>query len=223
MAKIITHFTHLKEKEIIKKNVQGESDLFETLMRRHIAALYRVVRCYGFNHEDAEDLMQDTYLTAYKQLAGIEHRVSYKIRIIKILVHKCVYKISFEYFIKELNTGHHPDHSEPICSGQKELHTDSEVINRKYYKVLEKNLHQLPITYSTVFILKEIEGFSIAETAELLNITPLNVTIRLNRAKAIIKCKLANYNSSAKIFEYNLFYADQLVQKILHNIHALNN
>ena len=88
----------LQEEEIIKKIVGGEKALFEVFIRRYNSVLYKIARCYGFNHQDAEDLMQETHVAAYTNLKNFQFRSSYKTWISKILIHKCVYKLSYGYF-----------------------------------------------------------------------------------------------------------------------------
>ena len=95
------HFVKLSgistDEGIIEKVLQGELTLFEMLIRRHNPVLYKIARGYGFNHQDAEDLIQETHITAYQQLRRFEHRSSYKTWISKIMIHKCLYKLNHGY------------------------------------------------------------------------------------------------------------------------------
>jgi RNA polymerase sigma-70 factor (ECF subfamily) len=87
---------------------------------------------------------------------------------------------------------------------------------------LENSLNHLPITYRTVFILREIAGFSTTEIAALINISSININLQLSCAKTMIKNKLANQIFSASIFEYNVRYADSIALKVLCNIHLID-
>ena len=84
--------------EIIKKILAGHTVWFELLIRRYNSALYKIARGYGFNHQDAEDLIQDAHFTAYTQLKKLEHPKSYKTWISKILINNCIYKLAHGYF-----------------------------------------------------------------------------------------------------------------------------
>ncbi|MBD0374071.1 MAG: sigma-70 family RNA polymerase sigma factor [Flavisolibacter sp.] len=64
--------------------------------------------------------------------------------------------------------------------------TESKIIGKELAKVLENCLQRLPVDYRTVFVLREIEEFNVAETAELLNLTAVNVRVRLSRAKVML-------------------------------------
>jgi RNA polymerase sigma-70 factor (ECF subfamily) len=208
----------LAEEEIIKKIIEGEKALFEVLIRRYNSVLYKLARCYGFNHQDAEDIMQETHVSAYTNLKNFQFKASYKTWISKIMIHKCVYKLSYGYFKNE-----HPgsdflnDDAKPIFN-QTKMATDKIVLNKELSKVLEKSLQEIPLTYRTVFILREVEGFSTAETAELMSSTPVNVKVRLNRAKALLQKKIENFYSSTDVFEFNAVYCDAMVKKVFDEI-----
>jgi RNA polymerase sigma-70 factor (ECF subfamily) len=208
----------LKEEEIIKKIVGGEKALFEVFIRRYNSVLYKIARCYGFNHQDAEDLMQETHVAAYTNLKNFQYRASYKTWISKILIHKCVYKLSYGYFKNEQpGSDMIYENVKPVFN-QTKMATDKIVLNKELSKVLEKSLQEIPLTYRTVFILREVEGFSTAETAELMNSTPVNVKVRLNRAKALLQKKIENFYSSTDIFEFNAVYCDGMVKKVFDEI-----
>ncbi len=222
MEKNIKINTALTEEEIIQKIVQGERSLFEILIRRYNPALYKVCRSYGFNHHDAEDLMQEAYLTAYLQLSGFQHRASFKTWITKILIHKCLYKLNYGHYKREQPDSENLNiHTEPMHQAANKTDVENAIIRREFSRVLEHHLEQLPVMYKTVFILREVEGFSVAETAELLNTTPVNVKVRLNRAKTMLQKKLEQFYSAAEIFEFNRIYCDGIVKKVFEKLNTL--
>lgn len=208
----------IDEEEIIQKIINGEKELFEILIRRYNSALYKIARCYGFNHQDAEDIMQETHVSAYTNLKSFQHKASYKTWISKILIHKCVYKVSYGYFKNEQPGSERLSENVKPVFNQMKMATDKIVLNKELSRVLEKSLQEIPLTYRTVFILREVEGFSTAETAELINSTIVNVKVRLNRAKALLQKKLESFYSSADIYDFNAIYCDAMVQKVFASI-----
>ena len=104
-----------------------------------------------------------------------------------------------------------------------EYQTEHVLSNRELTAVLEKSIQNIPGIYRTVFILREVEGFSVAETAELLDITPVNVKVRLNRAKALLQKEVEQYYSRSEVYSFNLVYCDQIVNRVFEKIHALQN
>ena len=208
----------LSEEEIIQKIIAGEKALFEILIRRYNSGLYKIARCYGFNHHDAEDIMQETHVSAYTNLKNFQHKASYKTWVSKILIHKCVYKLSYGYFKNEQPGSDIIYENVKPMFNQPKIATEKIVLNKELSKVLEKSLAEIPLTYRTVFILREVEGFSTAETAELMNSTPVNVKVRLSRAKVLLQKKVENFYSSADIFEFNAVYCDAIVKRVFESI-----
>jgi RNA polymerase sigma-70 factor (ECF subfamily) len=213
MGKIVVP-SSIEEEEIIQKIVNGQKALFEILMRRYNSGLYKIARCYGFNHQDAEDIMQETHVAAYTNLKNFQHKASYKTWISKILIHKCIYKVSYGYFKNEQPGSNRLSENVKPVFNQTKMATDKIVLNKELSKVLEKSLQEIPLTYRTVFILREVEGFSTAETAELINSNPVNVKVRLNRAKALLQKKLESFYSSTDIYDFNAIYCDAMVKKV---------
>jgi RNA polymerase sigma factor (sigma-70 family) len=214
MKNIKNNTAELSDQELIGKILEGNCALFEVLVRRYNPLLYRIARSYGFNHQDAEDLMQDTHVTAYMHLQQLDYSLLYKPWLTKILIHKCLYKQNHGYSKMEA-----PD-SELVERSQKPLHAslisgDAEriIMNRELSTIIESNLNNLPPNYRTVLILREVEGFSVNETAELMDITASNVKVRLNRAKALLQKKLKDIYES-ELFSFNLIYCDAIVQKV---------
>ncbi|HKP32963.1 MAG TPA: sigma factor, partial [Chitinophagaceae bacterium] len=82
--KIQDSFT-LAEKEILDRMLSGEKELYEILIRRNNALLYRIGRSYGLSHVDVQDVMQETYLAAYQQLRNFQRRSSFTTWIIRIM------------------------------------------------------------------------------------------------------------------------------------------
>jgi len=205
----------ISEKEIIEKVVNGEIALFEVLVRRYNPVLYKIARSFGFNREDTEDLVQETHVTAYTELKNFEHRAAYKTWISKIIINKCAHALKSGYFKHEKKHGEVMDENAPsVQSAKHNRSTENTIINRELSRVLENSLQFLPISYRTVFILREIEGFNVAETAELLNLSAVNVKVRLNRAKVMLRQQLEKFYSSTDLYDFNLNICDKILNTV---------
>jgi RNA polymerase sigma factor (sigma-70 family) len=214
--------TKSSEEEIIHKIVDGEMALFEVLIRRYNPILYKIARSYNFNHDEAQDLLQDTHIAAYQNLKKFESRSSYKTWIAKIMVNKCLYKLSYGSSKYEVSHQITDENSQPMFSSKKQS-TEANVLNRELSNILEKSLEKIPVHYRTVFILREVEGLSIAETAEMLNLTPVNVKVRLNRAKTLLQKELEKHYSKAQLYDFNLIYCDSVVKNVFEVISKLSS
>jgi RNA polymerase sigma-70 factor (ECF subfamily) len=204
--------TKNSEQEIIQKIVDGEMALFEILIRKYNSILYKIARSYDFNHEEAKDLLQETHIAAYQNLKKFEYRSSYKTWIAKIMVNKCLYKLSYGSTKYEASHQIDDENSQPMFS--KKQTTEADVLNKELSRILEKSLEKIPVHYRTVFLLREVEGLSVAETAEMMNLTPVNVKVRLSRAKTLLQKELEKYYSKAQLYDFNLIYCDEVVKNV---------
>ena len=208
----------LSEEEIIQKIIHGELVLFEILIRRYNEVLYKIARSFGFNHQDAEDIMQDVHVAAFTALNQFEGRSSYKTWISKIMVNKCLYKINHGHHTKEIPAGEIMDTVKPIHPTSPVADPGDSFVNNELGMILERSLQKIPVIYRTVFVLRQVQEYSVAETAEILDISPVNVKVRLNRAKALLQKELEQVYSRAEIFSFNLVYCDSIARKVLEKI-----
>lgn len=77
------------EQELIERILNGEKKLYEIIVRRYNPYLYKVGRSYNYNHDDTQDIMQDTYIDTYKSLQQFEGRSNFKTWIIRIMMNNC--------------------------------------------------------------------------------------------------------------------------------------
>jgi RNA polymerase sigma factor (sigma-70 family) len=208
--------------EIIQKILAGEIPLFEILIRRYNGPLYKIARSFGMNHEDAQDMMQETHLQAYLKLQTFRHEASYKTWLSKIMVRNCLRQIDkSSYKNEQPSTEMIAEDTTPLFTGHTQ-EINRSMNNKEMAKMVEYSLEKLPLAYKTVFVLREMEGFSVAETAALLNITTMNVKVRLNRAKAMLHKELEKLYTASDLFEFNLIYCDQVVKNVFEKINQLN-
>jgi RNA polymerase sigma factor (sigma-70 family) len=210
-------FSQYGDWEIIQKILAGEHALFEILIRRTNAFLYKTGRSYNYSHDDTQDLMQESFINAYANLAKFENRSSFKTWIIKIMLNNCFRKKQ-AYGFQHETQNEISDNSTPMFSSQQNSDTGKIVLNRELSFIIENALQQLTEDYRLVFSLREINGLSVKETAELLAITEANVKTRLNRAKNMLRAEIENAYRSEDIYEFNLVYCDAMVNRVMEKI-----
>jgi RNA polymerase sigma factor (sigma-70 family) len=212
----------LPDAEIIQKILKGDVALFELLIRRNNPFLYKTGRAYGYNHEDTEDLMQETFINAYQNLVKFESRSSFKTWIIKIMLNNCFQKRQkFSFKNEKPGSNVITEKSIPMYTENKQADTGKNLINRELNYVIENSLGKVPEDYRMVFSMREINGLNVAETAELLHITPSNVKVRLNRAKTMLRKEIEKVYSPEEIFEFNAVYCDAMVKKVMGEIRGM--
>jgi RNA polymerase sigma-70 factor (ECF subfamily) len=214
--------TDISEYQLIQRISSGESDLFKSLIKKTNAVLYRTGRSYGFNHQDTQDLMQDAFIEAYLNLSKFENRSSFKTWMVKIMLNTCYHKTK-KYSVKNESTLSTPDELATPMYTDKRTETNNIVMNRELNHIIEGAMLRIPIEYRMVFLCREINGLSVAETAEALSISESNVKVRLNRAKAMMKKEIEKSYSKEDIFEFNLMYCDIMADRVMHQIQMLND
>jgi RNA polymerase sigma factor (sigma-70 family) len=205
--------------EVINGILLGNKSLFELLIRRYNPDLYKIGRGYGFSHQDTEDLMQETFISSFQNLSKFENRSSFKTWIIRIMLNQCYHKShKLDYQNKpgiEISVN---QNSGAMYLTTKHSNPDRSVVNKELKNVIETALKNLPEDYRMTFILRELTGLNVAQTAELLNITTANVKVRLNRAKMMLRKEIEKIYSPEDIYEFNLIYCDKIVDEVMKKI-----
>ena len=200
--------------ELIQKILHQETALFELIIRRNNQSLYRIGKMYHFSHEDTQDLMQETYIKAYTHLNQFQNRSSLKTWLSKIMVHEC-YRKSQKWAFKNVES---LEKNPSLFAKLGSTETSNKVMNTELNTVIEKSLLHIPEDYRTVFLLREINGLNVLETAEILDITESNVKTRLSRAKSFLRKEIEKTYNKEEIFEFNLIYCDAMVEKVMKKI-----
>lgn len=204
--------------EIIHRILQTEPQLFEELIRRYNSLLYKIGRTYRYNHQDTEDLMQETNAGAYFNLAKFENRSSYKTWLTRIMLNHCYQKRRKFSFKNEIAVEEYEiNNSNPMF--QQEDNNEKNLMNKELKHVIENALQKIPPNYRIVFTLRELGGFSVSETAAVLDIRDSNVKVRLNRAKLMLRTHIEKMYSPEEIYEFNLVYCDRMIKNVMTKIH----
>jgi RNA polymerase sigma factor (sigma-70 family) len=207
----------ISDDEIIARILQGEKNLYAHIMRKYNQRLYRVGVAIINDDAEVEDLMQVAYIKAYENLGKFEFKSAFSTWITRILINESLLRMKKRKQLLDINDNvinnktsqHHlVDPQTPLLN----------VVNSELKVILEKSIRQLPEKYRTVFIMREIENMNIAETRECLDLSEVNVKVRLNRAKAMLKNLLAAYYQKDDILNFHLLRCDRIVENVMKEI-----
>ncbi|MEQ9009492.1 MAG: sigma-70 family RNA polymerase sigma factor, partial [Ekhidna sp.] len=148
----------------------------EILLRRNNQKLYRVLRGYLTDHDEVVDVMQDTYVTAYEKLDQFRQSAQFSTWLIRIGINKALKRI---YQSRKVVSIHEVKESQFQSNQQPEL----KYMQTEAKQTLEMAIGSLAEKYRSAYIMKEVEGMSIAEISDCLEITESNVKVRIHRAK----------------------------------------
>ncbi len=207
--------------DIIQKVLEGETKMYEILIRRYNSFLYKIGRSYRFNHQDTEDLMQETYISAYFNLKKFEHRSSFKTWFTRIMLNHCYHRKQKLSYKNEIADDFQYEKTNVMF--QHSSNNEKITMNKELGHILENAIQEIPEDYRIIFTLRELNGMSVGETAQAVNITEGNVKVRLNRAKTMLRSEIEKMYSPQEIFEFNLIYCDGMVEKVMSKIKELKN
>ena len=213
------HKSKLSDIETIERVNSGEKALYELIVRRYNPYLYKIGRCYNYNHEDTQDLMQDTYVDDFKSLKQFDQKANFKTWISRIMLNNCFRKKEKSSYKNEFAQDINENLTPMFTLKNNDTHHD--VLSKELGTVIEAALNDIPVDYKMVFTLREINGMNTEETAEALRISQENVKVRLNRAKSMLRSRIAKAYTREEIFEFNLVYCDAMVERVLKEIDNL--
>lgn len=204
----------LPDNELITRIVNGEKNLYALVVRRYNQRLYRVGMGILNDDTEVEDAMQVTYINAWENLAKFKFRSSFSTWITRIMINESLLRTKKrKHFLemKEETINHYQQ-------GIGQQNAVSKLINADLKKTLEDAIQKLPEKYRTVFILREVENMSVSETKACLAISEINVKVRLNRAKSMLRNTLNDLYRSQDVFEFHLSRCDRMVENVMNKI-----
>ena len=175
--------TALSDEEVVARVLEGDISLFEILMRRYNQRLFRVARGILADDAEAEDVMQDAYVRAFRELAGFRGEARFATWLTRIACHEALARARKRRRLVPISPagGEPPDPPSQASSPERELE------NRELQAVLRDAVEVLPDPLRAVFCLREVEGLSTEEAADALGLTVENVRVRLHRAKRSLR------------------------------------
>jgi RNA polymerase sigma-70 factor (ECF subfamily) len=161
--------------------------------------IYRLALKFTNNPQDAEDVLQETFLKAMRALPEFEGRSSLSTWLYRIAVNEALMLLRKQKPDLALDTPVEDEDSDEGGSSNGLILADwcclpeEELLSEESRRFLDQAIQQLPATLRSVFILRDIEGMSIRETADLLGLTETNVKTRLLRARLFLRQQLSRY------------------------------
>src|SRR5262245_23060695 len=159
----------LSDENIVQRVIAGEPALFEILMRRYNQRLFRVTRSIVTNDHEAEDIIQDAYVRAYEHLDQFEGRARFSTWLTKIAIYEAYARVRRVDYQKVDSLSVLEDKGLDVKSEERD--PERQIYTGELKLVLEKAFDALPDDYRSVFMMREVEGLSTAETAECLEIS----------------------------------------------------
>jgi RNA polymerase sigma-70 factor (ECF subfamily) len=206
----------LSDEEIVLRVIDGEAPLFEVLMRRHNQRLYRVARAILRDDREAEDVMQEAYVNAYTHLTQFDRRAKFSTWLTKIAVYEALARARRRGRYDSLD-----DSSlETFMPTSSSPDPERQAFGRELGALIESAVDNLGDGYREVFMLRQVEGLSTAETAQVLGLSDDVVKTRFSRARSALQRDLLERTGAAAemTFTFGQGRCDRVVTSVLRRI-----
>jgi RNA polymerase sigma-70 factor (ECF subfamily) len=201
----------LTDEQIVERVRAGDIALFEVLMRRYNQRLYRIARSILHNDTEAEDVMQEAYLRAFARLDQFAGRARFATWLTRIAVNEAAARarrvpappgIPLVYEIAPSPDGEDPEKT---------------AVRGEAQALLDRAIERLSPEDRAVFVMREVEELTTAETAEALGLNEMVVRTRLFRARTRLRLDLHRRTgaTTSGAFRLHLTICDRVVRGVL--------
>ena len=197
------------DQDLVRRAKAGELEAFELLAGRYERKVYSLARRIVQQEQDAEDVTQQTFLSALEHLDGFREEASFSTWLLRVATHaalKVIRKrkglptVSLEANTEPqegYDTVPHPEYIADWRESPEELVSRNETA-----RLIDEALDELDEKHRVVFLLRDVEGLSVRETAEALGLSEVNVKVRLLRARLQLRERLTRaFGDPARRFE----------------------
>ena len=184
---------------LVKAAKAGDTSAFAELIRRHDRRLFKVAQYIVQNGHDAEDVVQDSFLKAFQGLAQFREESKFSTWMIRIVVNHALMKV------RQRRNGNHVavedntrgENTAPLEICDVRIDPEQALHAAQVKQRLQRAVNELNPVFRTVFVLRDVQGLSIAETAAVLKISVPLVKTRLLRARLRLRQRLSIYFGDA--------------------------
>ena len=203
----------LSDAEIVGRVLAGDRALFELILRRHNERIYRAVRSILRDETEVEDAMQQTYVDAFQHLGEFQGRARFSTWLTRIAVHEALGR----------RRRQKPENGEDGAMANlpgPERNPEERAQDGEMQKILMSAIDALPEHFRTVFVLRAVQGLSVEETAEALDLNQETVKTRLFRARALLQRSILERTDPAlaHALPFPATRCDRVVDKVMRQI-----
>lgn len=186
-------FLSNEENALLARARKRDADAFTELVNQHYRRIYRLAIRITQNNHDAEDVLQETFLKAYQHLASFREHSRFSTWITKIAVNEALMKLRKRRKYPSVSLDERLDPVDHILKREIavwEGNPEQQYSQSELQRILQQALHSLRPNCRVVFVLCDVEEFSLEETADYLGISIPATKSRLFRARMALRAKL---------------------------------
>jgi RNA polymerase sigma-70 factor (ECF subfamily) len=175
--------SNLSDAEVVERVLRGDTELYQQIITRYNRRLYRVIWVIVQDKDEAEDIVQETYVRAYEHLDQFAGRALFSTWLTKIAIHEAWGRMKHRH----KQCGLHPADASLQKSSHMTHTPEDDVITHEERAVLEEAINALPEPQRAVLVMRSLEQMSVAEVANCLDITEQAVKMRFLRARRTLR------------------------------------
>jgi len=209
------------DQDIIRQVLGGNTGRFEVLMRRYNERLYRAARAIVRDEDEAEDVVQQAYVSAFTHLGTFQGAARFPTWLTRIAIHESLARVRRRARYEPLDE--EQPSREPVMPPSAGENPERQAFSAELRGLLEAAIDTLPDGLREVFVLRDVEGLSTAETADCLEVSEDVVKTRLSRGRAALRRALFELTgaSAPAAFRFERPRCDRVVQNVLARIQGL--
>jgi RNA polymerase sigma-70 factor (ECF subfamily) len=188
-AAMLERWSALTDEEVVEQVLHGQTALFEILMRRHNERIYRAARAVVGDDAEAEDVMQQAYVNAYTHLRQFDGRAAFATWLTRIAVNEGIVRRRRRALHESIDVDTLCQHA--VVPMRSIPSPENQAFAGELRSLIEAAVETLPDGAREVFMLRQVEGLSTAETAACLGVSEDAVKTRFSRARALLRRDLA--------------------------------
>ncbi len=217
-AEAVTPTAALSDADVVRRVQAGEQALFEVLLRRHDRRVYRTIRAILHDEDEVEDAMQQAWVQVYLHLGEFQGNAAFSTWLVRIAANEALQRLRKRGPFKPVAISEHEE--DTMSPGQD---PEERAAAREAIELLERAVDALPPHHRLVFMLREVEGLSTAETAAALGIAEDAAKVRLHRAKAALRRALEETvdAAAAEAFPFHAPRCNRIVARVMEAIARL--
>jgi len=190
-----------EELALVQAAQAGDVAAFEKLLKKYDRNVFRIALHITQNREDAEDVVQDAFLKAYQKLDQFQGNSKFYTWVVRIAVNEALMKLRKRKGDKTVSMDQEVETEEgamPRDFADWTPNPEQQYRQSELNEILTKTIQGLPASFRTVFVLRDVEGMSTEETAEMLGLSVPAVKSRLLRARLQLRERLTKHFRKTK-------------------------
>jgi RNA polymerase sigma-70 factor (ECF subfamily) len=192
----------LSDERLVERARSRDEAAVQLIMQRHNRRLYRVARSVLNDDAEAEDVVQETYFRAFTHLDGFRGDAQLSTWLTRIALNEALGRLRrrrVTVSLKDIDAINDQGEARVIYlpAARQDSDPEAAAARSEVRRLLEHAVDQLPASFRTVFVLRDIEEMSVEETASQLGLRPETVKTRLHRARRLLRQSLDRTLSSA--------------------------